>query len=266
VLVALLAVAAAVLALLGAASLVASDPPVTPSVLVQAFGLFVALPAYAASRIAARFAAHVTVRAPDLIIERNGQRIEIPLASIERVRAWRCPLPTPGFEIELHSGRRLPLGIALRDPSVLLRALDLARVAGAPEALSGALAYWMSARGQIAAPSPAGRLLKFPGFALLPTALLFNVHQQISYGGLLGEYYLLGFAAWLRTLATYWAATTVYLLIWAGFFRVRAALFCFGIARVPPARPEGARRAAELCCGIAYYAGVPLLLLLRFLP
>lgn len=264
---ALLAVAAALgLALLGAASLLANDPPVTPPVLVQAFALYVALPAYAASRIAHHFAAEVSVRVPDLIVERRGQRVEIPLASIERVRAWRLPLPTPGFTIDLRSGRRLPFAIALRDSSPLLRALDLLRVGGASEALEGTLADWMSARGELEPPSRARRLWKFPGFALLPTALLFNVHQQISYGGLLGEYHLLGLGAWLRTFATYWAATTVYLLIWAACWRVLAELACYGIARVSPSRTEGARRAAERACGVAYYAGVPLLLLLRFLP
>lgn len=265
--VALLAVAASVgLALLGAAALFANDPPVTPPVLVQAFALYAALPAYAALRIAIHFAADVTVRAPDLIIERRGERMEIPLGSIESVHAWSLPLPMPGFLIDLRSGRRLPFGLALRDPSPLLRALDLARVGGATEALTGTLAYWMSARGELAPPTRARRLLKFPGFALLPTALLFNVHQQISYGGLLGEYHLLGLGAWLRTFATYWAATTVYLLIWAAGWRVLAELACFAIARVSPSRTEGARRAAELICGVAYYAGVPLLLLLRFLP
>ncbi len=264
---ALLVVAASLgLALLGAAALLANDPPVTPPVLLQAFAIYVALPAYAAWRFAGWFAADVTVRVPDLIIERRGERMEIPLASIERVRAWSLPLPAPGFGIDLRSGKRLQFGLALRDPSPILRALDIARVGGTPEALDGTLASWMSARGEVPPPSRARRLLKFPGFALLPTALLFNVHQQISYGGLLGEYHGMGLAAWLRTFATYWAATTVYLLIWAAAWRVLAELACFGIARVSPSRTEEARRAAELVCGIAYYAGVPLLLLLRFLP
>lgn len=265
--VALLSVVAALgLAALGIAALFANDPPVTPDVLIRAFALQVALPACVAALIARAFAADVRLRAGDLVVERRGRRVEVPLASIHHVRAWRWPLPTPGFELELRSGRPSPFALALRDPTPLLRELDLARVGGASAALTGTLAFWVAARGEIGPPSLARRLLKFPGFALLPTALLFNVHQQISYGGLLGEYHLLGPASWLGTLATYWATTTLYLLILAAGLRVLAELACLGITRAAPARAEGARRAAELGCGIAYWAGVPLLLLLRFLP
>jgi len=55
-------------------------------------------------------------------------------------------------------------------------------------------------------------------------------------------------------------------VLWASAWRGLAELACYWIARAAPARSEQARRAAERMCGIAYYAGVPLLLALRLLP
>ncbi len=254
------------LAWLAVAVLLADDPPVTPPMLLRAFVLFVALPAGVAVLIAREFAAEVRLHGPDLIIAGRRRRLEVPLASIERVRAWRLPLPLPGFSIELRSGRWLGWAIGSRDPMPILRELERAGVPGAAEACSGCLARWTASRAAFAQPGPTRLFLKFPGFALLPTALLFNVHQQIAYGGFRGEYYLLGLQSYLATFATYWAATTVYLLIFAAFLRAFAEVSCLGVTCAAPSRAERARRRAELACRVGYYAGVPLVLLLRFLP
>src|SRR5439155_794374 len=60
---------------------------------------------------------------------------------------------------------------------------------------------------------------RFPGFALLPTAVLFNAHQHIAYGGLLGEYYLLGLGSYVRTFAVHWLTLTIYLVLYASVWR-----------------------------------------------
>jgi apolipoprotein N-acyltransferase len=131
-------------------------------------------------------------------------------------------------------------------------------------AAAGALATWARAR------SPwrrrwSDRLAKFPLFALGPAAVLFYTHQHIAYGGLFGEWYLLGPAAWLRTLALHWATMTIYLGLYAAVLRAVAEAAALLAARVAPPRAAGVRRAVERACQVAYFGGVPLLLALRFL-
>jgi len=54
----------------------------------------------------------------------------------------------------------------------------------------------------------------------------------------------------------------LYASVWRGLAEGTALLG----ACVAPARAAGVRRAAEIVCQVAYYGGVPVLLLLRFLP
>ncbi|HJQ85029.1 MAG TPA: hypothetical protein VKA21_13180, partial [Candidatus Binatia bacterium] len=109
-------------------------------------------------------------------------------------------------------------------------------------------------------------LLRFPVFALGPTALLFNVHQHIAYGGLLGQYYMLGLRPYLATFALYWGTVTVYLMLYASVWRGLAEPICFAAAAVAPSRAARVRRAAELVIRVLYYGGVPALLAWRFAP
>ena len=107
---------------------------------------------------------------------------------------------------------------------------------------------------------------RFPLFALLPTAPLFNVHQHIAYGGLLGQYYMLGLRPYLETFALYWATVTVYLVLWASLWRGPAELACWIAAAVAPSRAATVRRRAEWIVRVLYYGGVPVLLGWRFAP
>jgi apolipoprotein N-acyltransferase len=107
---------------------------------------------------------------------------------------------------------------------------------------------------------------KFPLFALLPTAPLFNVHQHIAYGGTLGQYHLLGGRAFAADLALHWATVSICLVLWASVWRGLAEAAALAAAHVAPARAARVRRAVESACWWLYYAGVPLLLLLRFAP
>jgi len=96
--------------------------------------------------------------------------------------------------------------------------------------------------------------------------VLFNAHQHIAYGGLLGEYYLLGLGSYVETFAVHWLTVTIYLVLYASVWRGVAEGGCLLAACVAPARAAGVRRAAEIGCRVAYYGGVPVLLVLRFLP
>jgi hypothetical protein len=108
-------------------------------------------------------------------------------------------------------------------------------------------------------------LFKFPGFALLPTAVLFNAHQHIAYGGSLGQYYQEGLAAWLRTFAEYWIWVCIYLVLYASACRAAAEGVALLAASAGSALAARVRRTVELVCGILYYAGVPALVAARFL-
>jgi hypothetical protein len=260
-----LAIAGASLPLLLAAALLANDPPMTPRALLELFAVQVALPLAAAWAGWRAHAARVGVEGEDLVVERRGRRLAVPLAAVAGVEPWRLPLPAPGVRLRLRSGRALPWSLAAADPAPLLAALAAAGVPGAVEAAEGAIARWARVR----APwrrRPLDRIAKFGLFALGPAAVLFHAHQHISYGGLFGEWYLLGRGAWLRTLAEYLATTVVVLVLYASAWRGLAEAIALLAARVAPPRAAGVRRAVERACQVAYFGGVPLLLALRFLP
>ena len=84
--------------------------------------------------------------------------------------------------------------------------------------------------------------------------------------GLLGEYYLLGLGSYVRTFAVHWLTLTIYLVLYASVWRGLAEGVALFAACAAPANAAGARRAVEIACQVAYYGGVPVLLLLRFLP
>jgi hypothetical protein len=261
----LLGVAGASLPVLLVLVAFATDPPVTPPVLARLVLLFALLPWMAARLLRRTFAAEVEVRPPELVVRRHGVQIEIPVTAIERVAPWWLPLPGPGLWLHLRSGRRLSHGIEIADPAVLLAALARA---GAPTAaaVGHPIVAYARAR-QATAPWRWYHLAaKFGGFGFLATLPLFNVHQHIAYGGLLGEYYLMGLAAYLGTFATYWGTTTAYLAMYAGVWRGLAEATALAAAWLAPARAQGVRRLAEAGCRLAYYGGVPLLVLVRFLP
>ena len=107
---------------------------------------------------------------------------------------------------------------------------------------------------------------KFPLFALLPTAVLFNAHQHIAYGGLLGQYYLHGLRAYLLTFAVYWVTVAIYLVLYASTWRALGEAAALLAAWTAPSRAARVRRGVEVGCRVLYYGGVPVLLALRFAP
>jgi hypothetical protein len=242
--------------------MLANDPPIGPILLVQLVALFALLPALAAAAIGRVGAARVELAAADLIVRRADLRVEIPRAAIARLAAWTVPLPGPGLTLWLRSGRRLRYVLQLDDPAPLLHALG-DTVAHA--ALDHPSVVWAHA----AAAAPRWRWYhygwKFVLFALLPTAVFFNAHQHIAYGGPLGEYHLLGLAAYLRTFAVYWVALAVHLVLFASLWRGAAEAAALAAAWAAPSYATRVRRAAEICCRVLYYGGVPALTALRFL-
>jgi hypothetical protein len=240
--------------------LLASDPPVTPPVLVRLFGLFFLLPALAAAALRRALAAEVEMRGDDLVVRRGDLVLEIPRHAIGRVAPWTLPVPDPGVALWMRSGRRLGYGLATADPVPLVEAL------GDPEAAGRASLVYARAR----AAEPRWRwyhyAAKYVLFALGPAGALFYTHQWIAYGGPLGQYYLLGAGPYLLTFAVHWVTVAIYLVLWASLWRGAGEVTAWVAAAVAPSRAARVRRAVEITCRIAFYAGVPGLLLLRYLP
>ena len=132
---------------------------------------------------------------------------------------WRVPLPGAGVWLRLRSGSRLRPGLEAPDLGPLLGALADAGVASAREALRHPFLVYAAARARRPRGLLSHPIFKFPGFSLLPTAVLFNAHQHIAYGGSLGQYYSEGLAAWLLTFAEYWAYVCTYLVLFASVCR-----------------------------------------------
>jgi hypothetical protein len=243
-----------------------SHIPITPETTVRWFVLYFVLPALGAALVARALRARVYIGEAELAIARAGLRLEVPRAAIARIAPWWLPLPEPGFGIVLASGRRLRHGIGAPDPTPLLRALAEHGVAAAGPAVDHPAVAYARARAAHGRWRWYHLVARFPVFALGPTALLFNVHQHIAYGGLLGQYYMLGLGPYVQTFALYWATVTIYQVLWASVWRGLAEPICFLAAAVAPPRAARVRRAAELTIRVLYYGGVPALLVLRFAP
>lgn len=247
--------------LLLVALLRATDPPLTPRVLAEGLFALALVPELCARLVLAAFAAEVRIEGGRLRIEGRWRRIEAPVTALARARAWRLPLPEPGLALALHDGGRVSL--ALPDPAPLLAALAAAGVAVPPaDAPERAFA---AARSACPRRWWDHALVKIGLASLLPGAVGFSAHQHIAFGGLLGEYYLMGLGAWLESALRYWTAGALYLVLWAGCFRVAVEVLVWLGTQATPVRAAGMRSAAERSAALLYYASIPTLLALRFL-
>jgi hypothetical protein len=236
--------------------------PVTLPVLVRALVVLTALPGLAAWLIGRAFAAEVKIRGSDLVVQHRELVLEVPFASIERVTPWVVPLPGPGFGIRTRSGRRLRYGLQMPDPTPLLLAL---RAGGARMTTRHPSILYAHAKRGVGVWRWYHRLGKFIGFALLPTAVMFNLDQHVTYGGLLGQYYLQGLVPYLETFGRYWGLVSIYLLLYASVWRGLAEGATLAAAWVAPPQAARVRRMAEIGCQVIYYGGVPVIVLVPFL-
>ncbi len=231
--------------------------------IARLLGILVAVPALAVHLLRRTAAASVTFADDALVVARRDARIDVPYASIAAVVPWRIALPGPGVSLRLRSGRILRPGLEMRDPTPLVDAL--ARRTGVPTVAADARILWAHARASRPRRWWSHPLVKFPGFALLPTALVFNLHQHIAYGGFWGQWYLESPWHWTRTLLVYWGLWTSYVLLYASVVRtVGEAAAAVGTAAAP-ARANGIRRVVEAACGLAYYVGLPVAILVPLL-
>ncbi len=232
-------------------------PPRLAFAALIALGL---LPALAALLLDRAFRAEVRIVEGELRIERDRERVGVPIASLAAALPWRIPLPAVGASLRLRSGNRFPVALEPA-PAPLLATLARAgvEVPAHPNLDYGAARHGFARR------LWQHPFVKFGLFGLAPAAVLFRAHQIIAFGGLLGQYYLEGLRPYLETGVEYWGTTLLYLVLFACTLRVFGEGAGFAATWIAPRRARAIRAAVEGFCAIAYYAGVPALLAIRFL-
>lgn len=241
----------------------ASDPPLTPAVLARALFALALLPELCARLVLRAFSATYQLEAGVLHIGGALRRLEVPCSALERVVLLRLPLPSSGLSLVLRSGAPLGVGLATADPAPLLAALANAGVTTPPE--HDAARAFAAARAACPRRWWDGAIAKIVLASLVPGAIAFYAHQHIAFGGAFGEYYLMGLRAWLATAAGYWLGSALYLVLYAGCFRLGLETLAWLGALAAPRHALALRRIGERSAAALYYASIPLLLALRFL-
>lgn len=242
----------------------ASEPPMTPPMVLRSFIALSALPALAALLVQRALRGELDVADDLLVVRVAGQRFEAPLAEIASVEPWRLPLPMPGFRLRLASGQRFTLGIGVADPTPILRALATHGVTAAERVTAHPQVVYARLKHALGRLGWRRMLVKFPLFGLAVTAVPFSAHQHVAYGGLLGQYYIEGVWPWLRTFLVHWATITTFLALYASIWRWPAEMIAWVAAYRGEPSARRTRIAVEWICRVCYYAGVLLMLALRF--
>lgn len=240
---------------------------ISPPLLVRLF-LFLALfPGLMVMLFRMLFAAECEVSADGLSLRRTGlmrrRRFTVRLVDLQTWTGWSVPAPGPGLSIRL-AGETGPRELMLetRHAAAMLAALDRIGPAKASVADPAARAY-----GEARAASRLARwhrpVFKFGLFGLLPVLVVFRLHQNIMYGGLFGQYYLQGPGPWLSSLAYHWIVYTIYLVLFAAFWRAWVELVCWLGARYAPGRAGLLRAGGEIMALAVYYAGIPAFIVWR---
>ncbi|NDK39073.1 apolipoprotein N-acyltransferase [Pseudoxanthomonas gei] len=232
---------------------------------LRLFAGAVLLPLLAAWAIGRAFAAQLRIEGTMLVLDQRRQRIEIPLASISALRPWRLPLPGHGFDLRLSTGSWARGIVAARAPA--LRGLPGAGSVplGNTRGLATVLPGLAESRARARRPRLDHALVKFVLFPLLPALVAFRLHQVIAYGGLFGEYYSYGLAAWLGGLLIWWASWSIGLMLFAALLRIVIEAVMALAAWRRPAGVAALRDTLEWVGRLLFYVGVPVWLVLRLL-
>lgn len=194
--------------------------------------------------------AEIEVGDDAVAIQGRWTRWELPRASIASARPWRLAWPGPGVSLALASGRTFRRGLSMPDPTPLVVALggdrDHPRLVAARARRA---TRWLR--------HPLHALVLAP---LVPTAIIFRLHQIITTGSWLGEYRWYGLERWLYTLSGVWLLVTGTMICWYAAWRVAVALVSWPTARLGERRALAARWAAEAIALAGYYGGVAWLL------
>lgn len=210
-----------------------------------------------------RTASTLAVEPTQLVLQRSGERFEIPLASVESVRPWWLPLPGRGLTLRMKSGRAFQYGLWVPDPLPVLEGLGR-ELPQSTEAVRHPGTAFAHARFELGRRRWYHLLFKFVLFPLLPTAIMFRLNQLITYGGWLGQYHMYGWGPYLLSFFTYWVYFIALLVLFASLWRVVFELVALVGTWVSPPHARGVRRFVEIASGVLYYVGIPALMLWRF--
>jgi hypothetical protein len=208
-------------------------------------------------------AATLSVEPERLVLERRGDRFEIPLASVESVRGWWWLLPGTGLSLRMQSGRGFQYGLRVADPLPVLEALgrESPRASAAARHPNTAFAH---ARALVRRRWYLW-VLQYVLFPLLPAGAMFYTHQMVTYGGPTGQYQWYGLGPYLRTFTTYWSVSTAVFVLCAFLLRAVAELVAYVAAWLSPRRARGVRRFVEIARTVLYYLGFPALMAWQYL-
>jgi len=225
-------------------------------------GCFLA-PEAAAWCVLFAFSARVSVENGMLVLMRGKQRLEVALRDIAAIELWRLPIPGPGVSLRLTSGNRWHYGLALAHPIQLAQALSASGAAPVQEAQATISALYAQARDAMVRGRFDSPWMKFVVFPMLLALPAFHLHQNIAYGGVFGEYYTFGLKAYLITLALWWAAWTIGVVLSAAALRAVIETGTLLSLLVRPAQTVDVRQMLEHVGLALLYLGLPGWLLLH---
>ncbi len=224
-------------------------------------GVFL-LPEAVAACVVAAYSATVSVEGSALVLRRGRRRLDIALKDINAATLWRVPAPGPGLSLRLNSEAGPPRHLATPDPLALGRALA---AAGCPS-LAAATSFtgrYAEAVGSVRRARLDKPWVKFALFPLLLALPAFYLHQNIAYGGGLGEFYTFGAKAYGLTFAIWWAAWTVGVVLSAAALRAVVEAGTVLTLAVRPHRAADVRAMLERITLALLYLGLPGWLLLH---
>lgn len=231
--------------------------------LLRLFAWGVVLPSILAWAIARRCARRARVDGDRLVLQAS-QRLEIPLARLVALEAWRLPLPGIGADLVHESGRRWSVRPSRCSLPALRNALQ---AAGSPldrHARRGARAVdRASLRLDVRHRWLDQAFVKFGLFALLLSLPAYRLHQHIAFGGTFGEWQTYGAVAWLSGLLIWWAAWSLGLMLFAAALRI--AIEVVALATSSAGNAPARRRHLETGARCAFYLGLPAWLAWRVL-
>jgi hypothetical protein len=222
------------------------EPRVPLPLLIRRLLYFAALPALAS--LVVRGWARAAVEVGDEVVTIAGRRAswEVPRAAVAGAAPWRVPWPSPGVAIALLSGRPFERGLAMPDPTPLVAALggptDHPRLVAARARRA---ARWLH--------HPLHALVLAP---LVPTGIVFRLHQIIVGGDWLSEYHWYGLGRWLDSLLRIWLEMASVMLCWYALLRLAVAALSWPAAQLAEPRARAARWALEAIAAAVYYGAI----------
>ncbi len=234
---------------------------ISPPLLVRLVFFLALVPGLAVMLLRAVFSAECEVAEGQLFIRRRpfGFRMRTTGAPVD-VQAWRfwsLAAPGPGVSITFAQGDGVRCrALETRQFDGLISALAGSRSANVPR-LERASRVYCRAKAESRLARWHWPWLKFGLFGLFPVFVVFRLHQNILFGGLFGQYYLQGPAPWLSSLAYHWIIVTVYLVIYAAFWRAWVELICWLTAGLMPVKADTVRFWGEILALLLYFAVIP---------